>query len=69
MWQVHQDLIVGRRDFLQLGREHPTHALYSCNRANMLAMATDLFVVAGEISALRPHDVAERYHSEAENFF
>jgi predicted phosphoadenosine phosphosulfate sulfurtransferase len=27
MWQVHQDLIVERRDFLQLGREHPTHAL------------------------------------------
>jgi hypothetical protein len=27
LWQVHQDLMVGRRDFLQLGREHPTHAL------------------------------------------
>ena len=33
----------------------------------MLAMATDLFVVAGERSALRPHDVAERYHSEEEH--
>jgi hypothetical protein len=28
----------------------------------MLAMATGLFVVAGESSTLRAHDVAERYH-------
>jgi hypothetical protein len=35
----------------------------------MLAMATGLFVVAGENPALRAHDVAERYHAEAENFF
>ena len=69
LWQVHQDLMVGRRDFLQLGREHPTHALYGCNRSNMLAMATGLFVFAGESPALRAHDVAERYHAETENFF
>jgi hypothetical protein len=32
----------------------------------MLAMATGLFVVPGESPALRAHDVAERYHAEAE---
>jgi hypothetical protein len=35
----------------------------------MLAMATGLFVVAGESPALRVNDVVERYHAEAENFF
>ena len=69
LWQVHQDLMVGRRNFLQLGREHPTYALLDCNRANMLAMANGLFVVAGESPALRVNDVVERYHAEAENFF
>jgi hypothetical protein len=39
------------------------------NRANMLAMANGLFVVAGESPALRVHDVAARCHAEAENFF
>jgi hypothetical protein len=36
---------------------------------NLLVMATGLFVVAGESLTLRAHDVAERYHAEAENFF
>jgi hypothetical protein len=37
------------------------------HQENMLAMATGLFVVAGESSTLG--DVAERYHAEAEYFF
>ena len=35
----------------------------------MLAMATGIFVVTGESHALHAHDVAERYHADAEHFF
>jgi hypothetical protein len=57
--------MVGRRDFLQLGREHLTHALYDCNRANMLPMTTGLFVVAGESPALRANMLKQNISSEA----